>query len=256
MDNPLLATALFQMHKNTQFRKIETLSAIITTNHDGLLQRAAHTAYGGINIGFRFSSAEYRPWRIVPMILQIHGSLTWAFSTPLQVTALGTASEYSSDTTWIPPTVSKEAKAYPFNKLMGLAYEALSKRCDVLRIIGSSLTQNDWNILGLIFNAQRHREYLGEAAFRIELIMPQRIGKRLEFDCSFLANLSPIGSLTDGDFAEYKDLGDTDNPTQDSNLSNPFFFWLREKVHHHVRSNDFGPDELPSAMRDVLGDRQ
>jgi len=254
IDNPELATALLLMHKNSDFRQnVESLTGVITTNHDGLLQRAAQSAYGALNIGFKFKSGDFRARNRVPNILQIHGSLTWIFGTPLRIAALRKGSTYSTDTSWIPPTVTKEAKSYPFNKLMGLAYEMLSKKCDVLRIIGSSLTQNDWNILGLIFNAQRHREYLGHSAFRIELIMPQRIGKNVEKDCSFLRNLFSIGSLTDGDFADYKNLPEQEDPAPDSPLSNPFSYWLKEKINYHIRSADFGTGNIPEILLRVSG---
>ncbi len=253
IDNPALATALLVMHKNSYFRQnVESLTGVITTNHDGLLQKAAQSAYGALNVGFKFGSGDFRAKNRVPNILQIHGSLTWAFGTPLRITALRKGSKYSTDTSWIPPTVTKEAKSYPFNKLMGLSYEMLSKKCDVLRIIGSSLTQNDWNILGLIFNAQRHRQYLGNSEFRIELIMPQRIGKNVEADCSFLGNLFPIGSLTDGDFAEYKEYEKKD-PDPDTDWSNPFFYWLKEKITYHIRSADFGGGKLPDILLRVSG---
>lgn len=231
LDNPRLAIKLLRMHSDQTFKdEVETLSGIITTNHDGLLQVASQIVFGKVNVGFKFSSTDYSGVNSisVPPILQLHGSFTWRIGIPLKVRKLRVNSR-ASNTVWIPPTILKESKNYPFNKLSGLAYEILAKQCDVLRVIGASLTQNDWNVLSLIFNAQRHNEFVKGTAFRIELIMPPSAGEYISKECSFLEKLIPIGFLTEGQFTEYKD------PTfgPESDLSNPFCYWLNEKTEHH-----------------------
>jgi len=134
------------------------------------------------------------------------------------------------DTLWIPPTILKESKSYPYNKLAALAYELLARHCDLLRIVGTSLTQNDWNVLSLIFNAQRHREMANNEPFVIELIMPQSAGEQIKIDCGYLKNVIPIGFLTDGQFADYKT---PENIPAESDLMNPFAYWLSEKRNFH-----------------------
>ena len=136
---------------------------------------------------------------------------------------------------WIPPTTLKESKHYPFNKLAALAYELLAERCDVLRVVGASLTQNDWNVLSLIFNAQRHREFVKGNPFKIELIMPHKFGERIASECAYLRHLTPIGFLTDGEFADYKD----QDITPESDMANPFGYWLNEKSEFHRTRGDF-----------------
>jgi hypothetical protein len=166
-NNPQLAIRLLQLHLDEKFREeVETLSGMITTNHDGLLQVAFQKVFEAVNLGFRFTSEDFTQTssNLVPPILQLHGSFTWQFGTPIQVDRLRRNSKYQ-DTVWIPPTILKESKNYPFNKLSGLAYELLARHCDVLRVVGASLTQNDWNVLSLIFNAQRHRESTNRTAF-------------------------------------------------------------------------------------------
>jgi len=160
LTNPRLAIGLLAMHKDDQFKRHERLTGIITTNHDGLLQLAAQHVYAKVNIGIPFQSNELTQGETgaTAPLLHLHGSFTWKFGLPIQVSLLSKNSAYSSKTVWIPPTILKETKDYPFNKLAGIAYELLSRHCDVLRVVGSALTQNDWNILTLIFNAQRHAE--------------------------------------------------------------------------------------------------
>jgi hypothetical protein len=249
---PQLATALLEMHSNNHFRKeVETLSGILTTNHDGLLQISSQEVFKEVNLGFPFVSEELTPAvsDVTPPILQLHGSFTWRFAVPIEVTNLRKELAYSPETIWIPPTILKESKNYPFNKVTGLAYEILAKQCDVLRVIGSSLTQNDWNVLSLIFNAQRHRELVKGAPFLIELVMPHDSGERLKQECSYLKNITPIGYLTDGQFGDYKE----PNLPPDDEKRNVFKYWLKEKIDHHRKRDEFGGEALGPTMARLAG---
>ncbi|MEP6911377.1 MAG: hypothetical protein ABI923_01405 [bacterium] len=250
---PKLAMGLLEMHNNPSFSSgVESLSAIITTNHDGLLQVASEKVLKAVNIGFPFESEDLTPAnsKTLPPILQLHGSLTWRFAVPLKVSRLDATPRKLYDTMWIPPTIQKESKNYPFNKLNALAYEVLSERCDVLRVVGSSLTQNDWNILSLLFNAQRHRDRARKSSFGIELIMSQKGGLSIKTSCSYLKNALVIGSLSDGHFAEFKNFENRDPPAG-SVWTNPFFFWLREKINFHLREGHFGSAGIESTMKEV-----
>lgn len=249
---PKLAMGLLQMHDHPAFKaNVESLSAIVTTNHDGLLQVASEKALRAVNVGFPFESNDltYANGRSTIPILQLHGSLTWRFAVPPKLSRLD-ANGHRHDTMWIPPTVQKESKSYPFNKLLALSYEALSEQCDVLRVVGSSLTQNDWNILCLLFNAQKHRERDRKRSFRIELIMSQKGGISVSNSCSFLENALAIGSLSDGHFGEFKKFEKTDPPF-DSDWANPFFFWLREKINFHRTQGHLGSQRLASTMKEI-----
>src|SRR5216684_1044218 len=252
ISRPQLAQALFEMHSNERFRSaVENLSGVLTTNHDGLLQIASEKVFGAVNVGFPFVSNDLRrdTSKRVPPILQLHGSFSWQFGLPPRISTLKHKSKYYANTMWIPPTVLKESKNYPFNKISGLAYELLASRCDVLRIIGASLTQNDWNILSLIFNAQRHRELRRKDPLRIELIMSRLGGESIQASCSYLKNTFPINHLSDGDFSGYEDY---DLPA-DSELRNAFAYWLKEKINHHRRGAEF---DLPigPAMTKIAGE--
>lgn len=252
LDNPQLAVGLFDMHNNKYFAQhSEVLAGIITTNHDGLLQLAAHTVQKEVNLGIPFQSTDVTLASTQrPQILQLHGSFTWRFEIPTSVSLLTAASTYSADTVWIPPAILKESKSYPFNRLAALAYELLSKYCDVLRVVGSALTQNDWHILSLIFNAQRHREITKGSAFRIELITRHGTGIAITRECSYLRYLTPIGHLTDGDFSEYKE----DESTHSAEMKNALAYWLKKKIRFHQRQGEFGPPPLASSIVHIAGD--
>ena len=250
---PTLATGLLEMHHNETFRnEVEVLSAILTTNHDGLFQLASQRVFGEVDLGFPFTSDELTPaeYEQVPPILQLHGSFSWTFGLPLKVEPLKRGSTYSAKSVWIPPTVLKESKHYPFNKIGGIAYEILSKRCDVLRIVGASLTQNDWNIISLIFNAQRHRELVRGASFVIQFIMSRRSGEEIQTNCSYLKNTFPINHLSEGDFKEYE----TDELPPESELRNAFAYWMREKLKYHLRRGELGNRPITGALAQVAGE--
>lgn len=253
IQRPKLATALLEMHSNDYFRNnVEILSGILTTNHDGLLQISCQEVFREVNLGFPFVSEELTPAisDTTPPLLQLHGSFTWKFGVPIVVKKLRKDLPYSAETIWIPPTILKEAKNYPFNKVTGMAYEVLAKQCDVLRVVGSSLTQNDWNVLSLIFNAQRHRELVRGAPFLIELITPHETGENIKQDCSYIKNITPVGYLTEGDFGDYKE----SNLTPDDERNNVFAYWLKEKIDYHRRRGEFGNIALGKTMAQIVGE--
>jgi hypothetical protein len=251
IDRPKLGRGLLEMHRSDHFKKnIETLSGVLTTNHDGLLQIASQEVFGEINLGFPFESDDglkSATGANTPPILALHGSFTWKFAVPMKVSRLTKRSPYSADTGWIPPTILKESKNYPFNKIAALAYELLVKKCDVLRIIGSSLTQNDWNVLSLIFNAQRHRQITRNLPFQVQLIMSHQTGLNISQQCSYLKELTPIGFLTDGKFARYK------NKSIPPEMKNVFAYWLKEKIYHHRKRGEFGLGDLTPTMAEIAG---
>lgn len=251
---PKLARGLLEMHKNDYFKeRVEHLSGIITTNHDGLLQIAFQQTFNKINLGFPFDSKDFSAADSngIPTLLQLHGSFTWQFAVPIKVSTLRRTSKYLQDTSWIPPTITKESKNYPFNKIAAMAYELLAKRCDVLRVIGSSLTQNDWNVISLIFNAQRHREIHGETAFRIELIVPQKDGLDVSKQCAYLKNLTPIGFLSEGEFDEYKE--EEEEEKIPGEMKNIFAYWLKQKIYYHKSRKEFDPAYFTDTMAEIAG---
>src|SRR5262249_17034848 len=155
---------------------------------DGLLEVASQQVYGGVVLGFPYQSTTFAPQANAPPIVQLHGSFSWRFGEPMRVEPIDKDFKYSDDATFIPPAVTKEAKNYPFNKLAGITHELLAAQCDVLRVVGASLTQNDWNVLSLLFNGQRQ----GKNQFRAELIMSNKGGQRLVEQCSYIRNMIPI----------------------------------------------------------------
>jgi len=249
LENPELAITLLEFHKNVNYKKSEVLSGIINLNHDTLFQCASQEVHGCINIGFAFNSKFFSngSGEKAPIIVQLHGSFNWTKAIPIRVLNLTANSKYDTDILWIPPTTLKESKDYPYNKLMGLSYELLTKECDILRIIGCSLSQNDWNLISLIFNAQYFQYYSNnKRCFRIELIMDQKTGKNIEREYSYLKNLVPIGFLKDGDFSAYKE------ELISQEMENPFKYWLKTKMQYHIKLDEISSDDLTDTMKKII----
>jgi hypothetical protein len=115
---------------------------------------------------------------------------------------------------WIPPSIEKVKDRYPFNLLWGKAFELLLN-CDVLRIVGCNLSQNDWGLISLLFNTQLEPG----GVYEIELIRSHKGGARVRKRNGFLKNVRILGEL-DG----CQDLVETP-------ALNTFESWLRRKIH-------------------------
>jgi len=249
MHEPELAKALLQMHNNSAFKDTEALSGIISLNHDGLFQEASQSIHCGINLGFDFISDDFDISDNAPILIQLHGSFSWRKQRQIRVVKLKQGDKYFKRMLWIPPSIVKETKDYPFNKLMGFAYELLSD-CDVLRIIGCSLSQNDWNLISLIFNAQNIQYNQRKSCFKIELIMEVNSDYFLK-EISYLRNVTPIEHLKDGDFSLYKNK--RKKRPKESELNNPLKYWLKEKTQYHIREAELGNELIESPLKEIIG---
>jgi hypothetical protein len=104
---------------------------------------------------------------------------------------------------------------YPFNLLWGRAYELLD--CDILRVIGCKLSQNDWGLISLLFNTQLE----AGNAYQIELICSHESGEKIRERNGFLRNVKILGELEN-----CQDLIDPEP-------LNVFESWLRSKIAVH-----------------------
>ena len=232
LQRPELAIHLLRMHQSKTFQENkEQLVGIINLNHDWLFEVASQKVHGGINLGFSFKGSDFGFQRGAPPIVKPHGSFNWRNTRPIKVSSIET--KRSSDMLWIPPTILKESRDYPYNMLTGMAHEILATNCDVLRIVGCRLSQNDWNIVSLLFNAQYRQSLQGKGTFRIELIMPHKAGEEIRKEYSYLQGLVSIGYVQDGDFSPYLQGSETG-----SELQNPFRFWLKTKIRYHIARNE------------------
>jgi hypothetical protein len=60
--------------------------------------------------------------------------------------------------------------------------------------------------------------------------MPHDSGENISQECAYLKYMNPIGFLTEGQFADYKS---SDEIPPESDMANPFAYWLNEKIGYH-----------------------
>jgi hypothetical protein len=216
---PLLAMALLEMHNATEIQAFEQLNGIITLNYDDLLDRAFNKIHGGVNYGIacKCVSGNYHISQKEPPLVKLHGSFNWRSGSPIRIVGGKKAGlRGQQEMIWIPPSIEKEMDRYPFNLLWGKAFELLD--CDTLRIVGCSLSRNDWGVLSLLFFSQ-----LGSApkrSYQIEIINQQKTGNKMRREIGFLRHLKVLGEL-DG-------CQEFDNEEQE--IPNVFETWLKRKL--------------------------
>lgn len=67
--------------------------------------------------------------------------------------------------------------------------------------------------------------------------------------CGYLKSIFPIGYLTEGRFAHYKD---TEFPPE-SDEANPFAYWLNEKTEYHRSRDELSFKDLDEARGQSMG---
>jgi hypothetical protein len=212
---PNLTEALLEMH--SALGEFETLIGAVSLNYDNLLDCAFNEVYKGINYGINCfcEDGNYAINEDVAPLIKLHGSFNWkrgAHSILINESQAQTAEQ--SDMVWIPPSVEKELDSYPYNLLWGKAFEILN--CDVLRIIGCNLSQNDWGLISLLFNSQLKKG----GDYRIELIRSQKGGLETKENHGYLKNVYVLGDLEN-----CEDFDDTENPPE-----NVYYSWLKAKL--------------------------
>jgi hypothetical protein len=80
--------------------------------------------------------------------------------------------------------------------------------------------------------------------------MPHDYGENVKRECSYLKNITPIGYLTEGQFGDYKE---TKLPPDDERR-NVFAYWLKEKIDHHRKHDEFGDNALGRTMAKIVGE--
>ncbi len=172
---PKIHSSLLHIHENYNDKMGETgerISGILTINYDSVIDEAFYTVYKAINYGYEFESNTYQGNENLPPLLKLHGSFNWKISgDKLIVSRDFEDKEYKDDFSgWIPPSVFKKPPGKVFPKIWQKAAKLVTN-CDVLRVIGCSLRNEDFALLSLLFTSQLK----SEKPFGIELIVPDEV---------------------------------------------------------------------------------
>ena len=136
-----LYSALLAMHRLPSFP--EQMGGLLTINYDDYLDRAIREVFAtAADYGIHIEGAGI-PAGDAPKLLKLHGSFSWRDTWPVAIT------ENNPTPLWIPPGIHKTKTRYPFNYLWALARELLN--CDILRVVGCSLSPRDWDLISLLF---------------------------------------------------------------------------------------------------------
>lgn len=147
---PTLFASLIDMHYVVGLD--EELVAVLTINYEDLIERAIQIIKEGINYSIKITNkgSSYSINESSIPLLKLHGSFNWKNEYPV---AIVDDIEHDEDVLWIPPGVVKRREEYPFSVIWGRAKELLE--CDILRIVGCSLSRNDWELISLLHSTQK-----------------------------------------------------------------------------------------------------
>ena len=198
-----LHKALFELHLRIEER--ETLSGMISLNYDDVLDEAYGNVLGhSLNYCFTSATGDTRP------LLKLHGSFNWR-----RITIYGRRKDISI----VPIGINKNYLAPPYNFIRGRAFELLVN-CDVLRIVGCSLNQNDTGLVDLLFKAHLER------------------GKKIDIEPIDFQPLNGHHPIRNNygffpgivDPIEIEETLITDQAIYKSEVGNPFKIWLKAKA--------------------------
>jgi len=195
-----LHRALLQLHKHKAMLAKEAVIGLISLNYDGVLDQAYEQYYGEPNYCFCLDD-DATTSANVPL-LKLHGSFNW---NDRRIRGRRRTIEI------IPLGLNKTYLHAPYGFIWNRALELLT-RCDTLRVVGCSLSQNDSHLIDLLFKAQLERS----AAFEIEVIAPVAAGTAIRENYGFFPKIKTLLEIEDHLIPEREP-------------SNPYKTWLKYK---------------------------
>lgn len=178
---PKLLSALIDMHEISKLN--EKLEGMLTLNYENILETAVQEVKGGVNysIEMAYKHSSLKESNSTIPLLKLHGSFNWRNEFPIILSDDKNIKKHE-DALWIPPGVEKRRERYPFSILWGRAKESLN--CDILRVIGCSLSRNDWQLVSLLYATQKLN--VRKEPYDIELIDYADQGKQISENYSYL----------------------------------------------------------------------
>lgn len=205
-----LHKALFELHKLIDNK--EKLIGVISLNYDQVLDDAFKATHNNKKPNYCHTVADSSSQDLP--LLKLHGSFNWK-----QIETYGK----KKDIEIIPLGINKNYLAPPYNFIWGRAFEILAQ-CDVLRIIGCSLNQNDLGLIDLLFKAHLARK----TYFEIQVIDLPATGKNIKKSYGFFKGIVSIEEIE----MPLVPLDDINLPS-----ANPFKIWLKAKSEKMLNRN-------------------
>ena len=192
-----LHRALLELHKQQRVKEQEDLIGLITLNYDAVLDEAYKNIHN-IRPNYSFVNTQVEG---IPL-LKLHGSFNWNNFTfrgkrrSIEIIPLGSSKHYLH---------------IPYNFIWSRALELLIE-CDVLRVVGCSLSQNDIHLIDLLFKAHLERG----GPFEIQVIDWDQQGENIQKSYGFFPLIKRLTQIEPPLISEPKP-------------ENPFKYWLASK---------------------------
>jgi len=173
-----LHKALLELHQRRLTKAREQLIGVISLNYDDVLDHAYQPYFGQPNYCF---SLEDTPSSEGIPLLKLHGSFNWnrqkirGRMRNIEIIPMGSAKSYLHA---------------PYNFIWNRALEILIG-CDTLRVIGCSLSQNDFHLIDLLFKAHLERG----RAFDIEIISSEKAGQDIQKNYGFFPGVKTLSKI-------------------------------------------------------------
>jgi len=190
----VLHKALFELHDKNEN---ELLIGIISLNYDTVLDDAYKLFHGDPDYFSDKAGSQ------VPKLLKLHGSFNWD-----DIEANGRRRRIPI----IPVGINKNYLRLPYSFIWGRALEVLAA-CDILRVIGCSLSQNDVQLIDLLFKAHNQKG----SPIEIQIISSEVTGQAIRSKYDFFPKITTAEKIEDTLLPEVK------------KGTNVFKEWLRAK---------------------------
>lgn len=226
----------------------ENLLGFVSFNYEDILENTISTFFRPVNYVFK----HYRKAGAPVNVYKLHGSFNWINERPIKIRKMKNVG--SKPSLWIPPGVDKKKDTYPFNLLWGQLTEELLK-CDVLRVIGCSLSRNDWGIIPVLYTM---RDFVERNGFDIEVIASPGTAENITRNYGYL-NVKSMLEMEDVIDYFREELGNLKNDKElkkeisdslsDREKGNPFRDWLLSKLYYLAQTLDVSigtPDGIVS----------
>lgn len=227
-----LYSVLIDLHKYVTDLD-EKLLCFITLNYEDILERTIKSFFK-FEVDYSLYPNSLNLTSNAIKVIKLHGSFNWQNTRPITIKTM--ASTKSPNALWIPPGVEKRKDNYPFNLLWGQATESLMQ-CDILRIVGCSLSRNDWGLIPILYTVQKYN-HTGKV-IEIEIIDYPSTATNIIYNYGYI-QFKPIIKLPE--FLNYYKKqfpAATTSSTlteeiksrfKDKDKSNPFYEWLDAKI--------------------------
>jgi hypothetical protein len=199
----------FYLHKSLleyheKYKSKEKLLGVISLNYDEVIDQAfmAMTQKPDYSLG---SESESEKDKV--LLLKLHGGFNLTTKNGSRIPI-------------ITPGINKNYLQLPYNFIWGRALEILID-CDILRIIGCSLSQNDVGLVDLLFKAHLSRTM--RHPFEVQMITFDPHNNPIKKNYGFLPNIKTATEIEGGIIT------DASITIPDSG-ANPFRIWLKEKI--------------------------